>query len=87
MPLAPCNAGGPPQPPFKFSMVMSELASTHVRSITSEVHVVSYVDDTILTGPAEEVTKHPATTSCTFTTHGLRAPTFQDADMARTPSA
>ena len=34
---------------------MSEVVSQAVRTITSEVQVVSYVDDTILTGPAEEV--------------------------------
>ena len=34
---------------------MSEVASQAVRTITSEVHVVSYVDDTILTGPAEDI--------------------------------
>ena len=28
-----------------------------MRAITSEVHVVSYFDDTILTGPADEITK------------------------------
>ena len=40
-----------------FSAVMSEAVSQAVRTITSEVQAVSYVDDTILTGPAEEVTQ------------------------------
>ena len=46
---------GDPLSTLLFSTVMSEIVSQAVRAITSEVHVVSYVDDTILTGPTEEV--------------------------------
>ena len=48
---------GDPLSTLLFSTVMSEVVSQAVRTITSEVQVVSYVDDTILTGPAEEVTQ------------------------------
>ena len=48
---------GDPLSTLLFSSVMSEVVSQAVRTITSEVHVVSYVDDTILTGPAEDVTQ------------------------------
>ena len=48
---------GDPLSTLLFSTVMSEVVSQAVRDITSEVHVVSYVDDTILTGPADEITK------------------------------
>ena len=48
---------GDPLSTLLFSTVMSEVVSQAVCGITSEVHVVSYVDDTILTGPAEEITK------------------------------
>ena len=48
---------GDPLSTLLFSTVMSEVVSQAVRDITSEVHVVSYVNDTILTGPADEITK------------------------------
>ena len=46
---------GDPLSTLLFSTVMSDVVLQAVKSITSEVHVVSYVDDTILIGPAEEV--------------------------------
>ena len=46
---------GDPLSTLLFSTVMSDVVSQAVRTITSEVQVVSYVDDTILIGPAEEV--------------------------------
>ena len=48
---------GDPLSTLLFSTVMSDVVSQAVRTITSEVQVVSYVDDTILTGPAEEMTQ------------------------------
>ena len=48
---------GDPLSTLLFSTVMSEVVSQAVRVITSEVHVVSYVDDAILTGPAVEIAK------------------------------
>ena len=46
---------GDPLSTLLFSTVMSDVVLQAVKSITSEVHVASYVDDTILIGPAEEV--------------------------------
>ena len=48
---------GDPLSTLLFSTLMSEVVSQAVRAITFEVRVVSYVDDTISTGPAEEIAK------------------------------
>ena len=48
--------GFPQEDPLS-TLLFSRSWVSHVRSITSEVHVASFADDTILAGPAGEITK------------------------------
>ena len=62
---------GDPMSALIFSTVMTETVNTALKQLTSEVQALSYVDDTVLIGPADALNNALAQPPTTLRASGL----------------